>query len=179
MKKTLAILFVLAVAIPAQNSKGRISLIYNEAKFDLPITQVLIRKENNILISIRAERNDSSGSRAISLEFPLESLSGRPKITIDDFRLSISSQDLKDPYGKKFTFNYGPRDAMVEMYYGNERMNWSSPSFQFKFDEVEITHSDSGLIITGSFSGKYNSAQKDNPMKTVTEIKAGRFEIVL
>jgi hypothetical protein len=179
MKNILFILLIAFIPSFAQTNKGNISLVYNDEIFDLPITQILVRKENNILVSIRAEKNDSSGARAISLEFPLESLSGNPKMTMDEFRLSISSQDRKDPYGKKFTFNYGPKDAVVEMYYRNERMNWSSPSFQFKFDKVEIAHSDSGLIITGSFSGKYNSAQKDNPMKTVAEIKAGRFEIVL
>jgi len=180
MKKILVILFFITLPLLAQSNKGKISLVYNEEKFDLPITQIIIRKENSVMVSVRAEKNDSLGQRSISLEFPLASMAKDAKVTSnDELRLLITNQGRKDPYGKRFTFNYGPKDVVVEMYYGNERLNWSSPSFQFKFDKVEITHSGEGIKITGSFSGKYNSAQQENPLKTVAEIKDGKFEIIL
>jgi hypothetical protein len=180
MKKILIIFFVIALPLFAQSTKGQISLIYNEEKFDLSITQIVIRKENSVLISIRAEKNDSLGQQSISMEFPLESMAIEPKVTTSDaLRLLISSQRSNDHNGKRFTFNYGPGDVVVEMYYGNERVNWSSPNFQFKFDKVKITNSPEGIKINGSFSGKYNSAQQGNPLKTVAEIKDGKFEIIL
>ncbi len=166
--------------LPAQSNKGKISLVYNEEKFDLPITQIIIRKENSVMVSVRAEKNDSLGQRSISLEFPLASMAKDAKVTSnDELRLLITNQGRKDPYGKRFTFNYGPKNVVVEMYYGNERLNWSSPSFQFKLSSVEITHSSEGVKMTGSFSGKYNSAQQENPLKTAAEIKDGKFEIIL
>lgn len=180
MKRIILILFITTLPLFAQNNKGRISLIYNEERFDLPLTQVIVRKENTVLISIRAEKNDSLGQQSVSLEFPLESLTIEPKvISGDGIRLLISSQDRKSSYGKKFTFNLGPKDVAVEIYYGNERLNWSSPSFQFKFDKVKITNTSEGLKITGSFSGKYNSGVNETQIKTVAEIKEGKFEIIL
>lgn len=181
MKKIAVILFVITLPLLAQSNKGKISLMYNEEKFDLPITQIVIRKENNVLVSIRAERSDSSGLQSISLEFPIDNMAVDPKISTDNLRLLISSQERKDAYGNgnRFIFNYGPKDAIIEIYYKNEKLNWSSPSFQFRFDKIEITHSREGLKIKGSFSGKYISTPQGIQPKTMAEIKDGKFEIIL
>lgn len=179
--KKMAIIFLL-IALPslAQNNKGKISLVYNEDKFDLPVTQIVVRKENSLMISARAERNDSLGQQMISLEFALVNMAKDAQLSSkDEIRLWIFNQEKKDPLGKRFTFNYGPKDVVVEMYLGNEKLNWSSPSFQFKFDNVEITHTNEGLKIKGSFSGKYNSTPQGTQLKTVAEIKEGKFEIIL
>jgi hypothetical protein len=180
MKKIITILFIITLPLLAQGNKGRISLVYNEEKFDLPITQIVVRKENSLMISVRAERSDSLGLQSVSLEFSLSSLAKDEKVSSQvEPRLAISSQVGKDRYGKRFTFNYGPKDAAIEMYYGNDRLNWSSPSFQFKFDAVDITHSNEGLKIKGSFSGKFISTPQGIQSKTMAEIKDGKFEIIL
>jgi len=61
MKKLIILVLVTGSLIFAQeNSKGRISLVFNGEKIDLPIRNVTVMKQNNILISIRAEYNDST-----------------------------------------------------------------------------------------------------------------------
>ena len=180
MKNFLIILCFISLPLFAQVNKGKIYLVCNEEKFDLPITQIVLRKENNLLISMRAEKSDSSSMQSISLEFSLPGLAKNEKISSDvEPRLSIISQTSKNHYGKRFNFNYGPKDAVIEMYYGDEKMNWSSPSFQFKFDKVEVTHSNEGLKIVGSFSGKFISTSRGIQPKTTVEIKDGKFEIIL
>ena len=180
MKKIIAMLFVVTMPLLAQNGKGKISLVYNDEKFDLPITQIVVRKENNLLISVRAERSDSSSLQSISLEFSLRSMSKDEKVSSDaEPMLSISSQSSKGQSRKRVTFNYGPKDAVIEMYDGNDRLNWSSPSFQFLFDAVDIIHSHEGLKIKGSFSGKFISSPKGIQPKTMAEIKDGLYEIIL
>lgn len=180
MKKLVVALLIVAFPILAQNTKGRISLIFNEEKFDLPITQVIVRKENDLLFSIRAEKNDSLGAQMVSLEFSIKSMTKEVDLSNpNDLRVSLTSQQRDDKFGKRFTFNYGPRDANVEMYYGNERVNWSSPSFQFRFNKIEITQSSNGLTIKGGFTAKYNADSQKSPLKATAEIKEGKFEIVL
>lgn len=180
MKKFLFVILISTSLFAQTNNKGKISLVYNEEKFDLPITQIVIRKENSIMVSVRAEKNDSLNQQMISLEFSLESMAEKVKIfSINDIRLSIFSRGKKDTNERKFTFNYGPKNAEVELYNGNERVNWSLPSLGFYIRNVEITHSSEDMTIKGSFSGEYRSTQQGTAPKVMVEIKDGKFEIIL
>lgn len=181
MKKFIIISLIIVSQLSAQSNKGKITLTYNDEKFDLPITQSYIRKENDVLISTRAEQNDSLGIKMVSLEFSIKSLIERAQLSDEHaLRIFISNEVRNNRSGnKRFVFNYGPKDVNVEIYYGEEKLNWSSPGLQFKFSDVSTSLTKEGLILKGSFSGKYTSKNLDSTFKTIAEIKDGYFEIIL
>ena len=73
MKKLLILTLLAASLFFAQeNSKGRISFVFNGEKFDIPISTVTIMKQNNILVSARAEHNDSTIIQTVNLEMGFE-----------------------------------------------------------------------------------------------------------
>lgn len=181
MKKLIIVLLIFVSQLSAQSSKGRITLSYNDEKFDLPITQAYIRKENDVLVSARAEQNDSLGIKMVSLEFSIKSLIENAQLSNEHaLRIFISNEVRNNrSVNKRFIFNYGPKDVNVEIYYGEEKLNWSSPGLKFKFSDVSTLLTKDGLLIKGSFSGKYTSKNLDSTLKTMAEIKDGYFEIIL
>lgn len=78
-----AILLLSSVVLAQENYKGKISLIFNDEKIELPINVVTLRKENKVLISIRAERNSEEVQQLISLQWEFK------KLSTDDKDLSV------------------------------------------------------------------------------------------
>lgn len=182
MKKFALVIWLLLNIMPlsAQVNKGRISLQFNEKKIDIPISSLYLRKENNLLLSVRAEKNDSTGQQSVSLEMSLDKLADKNYMSSNsDFRLRISTRDNYQKAGINFVFNYGPKEAQVEYYYMTERINWQGPSLQFKIDITKVEYTGNELKITGSFAGDFNSKVEGYPTKSVAKISEGKFEIIL
>ncbi|MFA7421419.1 MAG: hypothetical protein WCZ90_17180 [Melioribacteraceae bacterium] len=182
MKKIFMLVIVFALPIFSQVNKGRITLSFNDEKFDLPINSLMIRKENEILVSLRAEKSDSTGLQQISFELPFKDFNKANLgvgIKESELRIQIVSHKRTEKLESKFMFNYGPRDVTVEFYYGKERVNWHHPSMEFKINATKIEYTGSELKIEGAFSGKYKSNMPSEASKTIVEIKDGYFEIIL
>ncbi|KAF0153582.1 MAG: hypothetical protein FD143_114 [Ignavibacteria bacterium] len=182
MKKILMILFLFSTVTFSQVDKGRIRLEFNGEKFDLPINSIVLRKENEIVISARAEKNDSTGQQLISMELPFKELDKANLgvgIKESELRFQILSRTKAYKIERRFNFNYGPKDVAVEFYYGKERVNWQYPSMQLKIEATKIDYNGKELKIVGGFSGKYKSNMPSESSKTIVEIKDGYFEIIL
>lgn len=182
MKKLVMLIVLVAMPLFAQVNRGRISLTFNGEKFDLPINSIMIRKENEIVVSARAEKNDSTGQQFISMELPFKDFNRANlamSIKESELRIQIVSRMTTDKIEKRFNFNYGPKNAMVEYFYGLEKVNWQYPSMNVRIDASKIEYTGSELRIEGTFNGKYKSNMPSQESKTIVEIKDGYFEIIL
>ncbi len=182
MKKIFVLVVVLALPMFSQVNKGRIALSFNGEKFDLPINSIMIRKENEIVVSARAEKNDSTGQQLISMELPFKDFNKANlsmSIKESELRIQIVSRRTTDKLEKRFNFNYGPKDVMVEYFYGKEKVNWQYPSMNVRIDATKIEYTGNELRIEGTFNGKYISNMPSQESKTIVEITDGYFEIIL
>ena len=181
--KKLVIVFLLAfVTVFPQQNKGKISLTFNGEVIELPINTLTLRKEDKILISVRAEQNDSVTQKMIALEL------GFKKLTVDDktgpdiyeTRLQISSKKNLDYSGKEFILNFSKGgEGRYGIYKKGERVSWDITNIQMKFSMKEISYENDRLIIEGEFSGTFRSTLDGTLRKDIAEIKDGKFEIIL
>lgn len=182
MKKIFLLMLLLTIPLMAQINKGRIAMSFNGEKFDLPINSIMIRKENEIVVSARAEKNDSTGQQLISMELPFKDFNKANlsmSIKESELRIQIISRKTTDKLEKRFNFNYGPKDVMVEFFYGKEKVNWQYPSMNVRIEATKIEYTGNELRIEGTFNGKYKSNMPSEASKTIVEIKDGYFEIIL
>jgi len=180
MKKLVLIFLAFVIPLWAQTDKGKMSLIFNDEKFDVPIRTITINKDNNVNINIRGEVNDTAYVQWISFELNYDDLSKQKLLGgLKDFRLQIQSQNKKDRSSKRFVFGYGLKNAEIEFFKNGERMNWQTPSLEFKINTTDVVYDGKVLKITGLFSGKVKSNTGSVTSKIEVEIKDGVFEIVL
>ena len=184
MKKILVVLFLLSVCLFPQENKGRISLTFNDEKIDLAINTITLRKENHILISVRAEQNDSISQKMVAIELGFKKLTSDEKEGLDGegIRMQIDTRDKSKEEGKSFIFRYPPlgeEDASYGVYNKGERMTWSVNSISMKLNIKEVNFSNGLLKIIGEFSGIFKSALDGKTRKEVAEIKDGVFEIII
>ncbi|MCB0753179.1 MAG: hypothetical protein KDC52_17030, partial [Ignavibacteriae bacterium] len=90
MKKYLVVALILlcSMAYGEENYKGKISLIFNGEKIELPINIVTLKKENKILISIRAEQSNEEDQQLFKLEWEMD------KLTTNDDDLTMTDAFL-------------------------------------------------------------------------------------
>ena len=107
MKKYIfiALMFICSITIAQENYKGQISLLLNEEKIELPINVVSLRKENKVLISIRAERNTEDIQQLISLEWEFK------KLSTDDKDLSMYDAFL---INNDLTFTFAVLHSIID-----------------------------------------------------------------
>ncbi len=183
-KILLIVLLILTANIPAQeNYKGRISLTFNDEKIDLPINSVMIRKEDQIIISVRADRNNDSLLQNVALEFSFKKLTKESGgQTIDNLGMTISNHNKATSLGGEVTFSFATRNerANFSISRKGERVSWEINSLSLELNINEIIYVDSQFKIIGEFAGEFKSIdEKGETRKEVAKIKDGKFEIVI
>ncbi len=189
MKKVLLLLlFIVPFIYAQQNSKGTISLMFNGEKIDLPVRTVILRKEDHIILSIRAEHNDSNIQQMVSLEVGLNELSSGPNAeTLEGTRIDINTRNAATNSGKSLSIwfnNNKPANGKSQSeaaHYGvfnkGERVSWEINSISMKLAVTSVKYVNGSLHIEGEFQGIFKSTLA--PKGQVAEIKDGKFEVII
>lgn len=188
MKKVFFLISFIASCMFAQHStKGNISMIFNSEKIDLPIITILIHKDNGILLSIEAEKQDSIIQQMVTLEIGLKELSSGSNVEIlEDTKIEISTRDKKTNSGKELSFWFNtqsaddkgkPEVAYYSVYIKGERMSWEINSISMKIDIEDIQYKNGALYINGEFDGTFKSTLASEGQ--AAEIKDCIFEIII
>lgn len=178
MKKSLVFIFVLTLPLfSQQNEKGRINLIFNDEKIDLPVNLVVIRKENRIFINVRAEQRNDKFLQMVSLELVMRQL--HPDSLEDEgIQFDIMTKNLLESSGKDLSFRI-PQFARYSSYNKNQRVTWENISFGLKIGIKNLVYIENRLKITGVFRAEFRSIESKDPMIPIAEIKDGKFEIII
>jgi len=181
MKKYLLLVLILfcSITYAQENYKGKISLIFNKEKIELPINMVSLRKENNVIISARAELNNEKVQQLISLEWEVKKLSTSDKDLnlYNAFLLNV----VNNHNGKKdeILFRMANNATDGELVVKKGTRLWNLASFALKFNIQSISFENSSIIIKGNLSLKARDKNSKTPMKPISEIKDCKFEIVI
>lgn len=181
MKKYFLVTFILfcSITFAQENNKGQISLMFNDEKIELPINVVTLRKENKVLISIRAERNTENVQQLFSLEWEFKKLSTDDKdlSMYDAFLLNV----VNNGGGKKdellFRMNNNANEGELVVKKGMRL--WKLFSFAMKFNIENVSFENSHISIKGSLSFKARDKNSKTPLEPVSEIKDCKFEIII
>ena len=181
MKKYLVITLVLlcSIAYAQENDKGKISLIFNGEKIELPINAVTLKKENKIFISIRAEQSNDKVQQLINLEWEMNKLSTNDEdLTMTDaFLLNVVNNIEGGKDELKFNMNNNEEDGVLFVQRGDR--TWNLTSMAMKFNIENVSFEDLSIIIEGNLSFKARDAKSEDPMKSVSEVEDCKFEIVI
>jgi len=162
-----------------ENYKGKVSFTFNEEKIELPINLVSLRKENKVLITIRAEQNNEEAQQLFSLEWEFEKLSNNDKdlSMYDAFLLNVVNNkgDDKDELLCRFTNN--AKDGGIVVKKGKRTLNILS--FRMKFNIESVSFENSSINIRGNLGFKARDSKSETPLEPVSEIKDCKFEIVI
>lgn len=181
MNKYLAGILILFCSITnaQENYKGKVSLTFNDEKIELPINVVTLRKENIVLISIRAERNNEKIQQLISLEWEFKKLSTNDKdLSLDDaFLLNVINN--KGDKKEELRFRMENNGEEGELFIQKGYRTWNLASFEMKFDVESISFKNSAITIKGSLNLKVRDVNSKTPLEPVSEIKDCKFEIII
>jgi len=182
MKKLAIVFLVTFVTAFPQQDKGKISLNFNGEAIELPINTLTLRKEDKILISVRAEQNDSVSQKMIALELGFKKLSVEDWKGLEPYntRLQISSRNNKESSGKEFMLDFAKDgEGRYGIYKKGERVSWDITNIQMKFSIKKISYENDRVIIEGEFSGNFRSTLDGALRKDIAEVKDGKFEIII
>ena len=188
MKKLFLIFVLLASFTYAQNNdKGNISFIFNGENINLPVTTITIRKQNDIIVSARAERNDSTIQKMISLEIGFKKLAPGDSSMSPLINIDIRLQNSIDQTGNNLSIRYdnngvsSGKENYKRAHYGvyskGERLDWDINNLSIRFNISKVEYVNSHLMIIGEFSGKFSSTIA--PKGKFAEIKNGKFELII
>lgn len=178
---SLAIIIILfsSVTFAQENNKGQISLMFNGEKIELPINVVSLRKENKVLISIRAERNNENVQQLFSLEWEFKKLSTDDKdlSMYDAFLLNVvnNKQDKRDELLCRFTDDAKGGGIIVK----KGTQTWSLANIAMKFNIESVSFENSSIKIKGNLSFQTRDTKSETPLEPISEIKDCKFEIVI
>ncbi len=162
-----------------ENYKGKVSFTFNEEKIELPINVVSLRKENKVLITIRAEQNDEKGQQLFSLEWEFKKLSNDDKdlSMFDAFLLNVVNNkgDEKDELLCRFTNNAKDGGTVVKK--GIRTLYILS--FGMKFNIESVSFENSSINIKGNLGFQARDSKSETPMEPISEIKDCKFEIII
>jgi len=181
MKKYFVAILILfcSITFAQENNKGKISLIFNDEKIDLPINVVTLRKENKVLISIRAERNTENIQQLFSLEWEFKKLSTDDKdlSMYDAFLLNVvnNKQGQKDELLFRMTNDGNDGELVVK----KGMRYWNLASFDMKFNIENVSFENSSIIIKGNLRFKARNKNSKTPLEPVSEIQNCKFEIII
>ncbi len=170
-----------SVIYAQENGKGRISLIFNGEKIELPIKSVTVRKENNIIVSVRADYQDRTKRQNVELDIGLKELAaGHNAETLEGTRFNISTRNIHESTGKDLSINFGSSNKEAA-YYRNfkkgEQISWEVNSVSMRLNVSQIVFTGGDLIISGEFSGTFKSTLAQD--REISEIKDGKFKIII
>ncbi|MCF6269191.1 MAG: hypothetical protein L3J41_05755 [Melioribacteraceae bacterium] len=174
-----ALLLFSSIVSAQENYKGKISLIFNDEKIELPIKVVSLRKENKVLISIRAERNTEDIQQLFSLEWEFKKLSTDDKdlSMYDAFLLNVINNRKDKKEELRFRMNNNATDG--ELFVKKGKRTWDLTSFAMRFEIENISFENSAITIKGGMSLKARDVKSKTPLEAVSEIKDCKFEIVI
>ena len=179
-KYVVAVLIMLSsFALAEENNKGKISLIFNGEKIELPIDIVTIRKGDNIIVSTRAVSSNKKVQQMITLEWEVESLSAEDSSLslYNNFRLNIRSNKKNKKEELRFRMNNNGKEGELFVRKGNR--TWKLTSFAMKFGIEKISFENASIIIKGSLSLKARDVKSKTPLEAVSEIEDCKFEIII
>jgi hypothetical protein len=183
IKVFLLVLFLVPFLFPQQSNNGNISLVYNGEKINLPINTITIQKGNEILLSIKAVKNDSVIQQMVVLELGLKELSSEPDAeTLRGTKIEISTRDNITGSGKELSFRFGDeKDKSDTAYYSvlnkGKKSSWRINSVSMKINITDVKYTGGVLHLTGECTGTFKSTEA--PEGQTAEIKDCRFEIVI
>jgi hypothetical protein len=186
MKKILVFISMLAMCSFAQQN-GNISLIFNGEQIDLPIKQVFLNKDEVIVLSFEAEKQDSTVQQFVSLSIGLKKLSPETGAeTFEGTKIIIKTRDNKTDSGNELSMQFDDKEqnnnkqteaAHFAIYKKGERVSWEINSVSFKLDITKVEYQKSMLHIIGVFEGTFNS--NSAPEGQLAQIEEGKFEVIL
>jgi hypothetical protein len=177
MKKYLVVALILlgSILYAQENNKGKILLTFNGEKIELPINVVTLKKEDKVLISVRAEE----GKQLFKLEWEMNKLSTKDEdlIMSDAFLLNV----VNNVDGKidELRFKMENNDEGGELFVQKGDRNWNLTSMAMKFNIESILFENSSILIGGNLSFQARDAKSETPMKSVSEVEDCQFEIVI
>ncbi|GBD91803.1 hypothetical protein BMS3Abin04_02535 [bacterium BMS3Abin04] len=183
MKKCLLIVLILlcSMVYAQENYKGKISLVFNKKKIELPFNIVSLRKENNIIINARAELNKENIHQLINIQLSLKDLSTNER-SIDvskSFLFEMRNRMSKQQYGNILLLSLDRNTNKSNIRYSEKGYRWKIASFNLSMGLTEISFVENRLIIKGKFNIEAWSEESKEPFKPVVEIKNGKFEIII
>jgi len=180
MKRIILVLILLTISVAAQeNNKGKVSLIFNGEKIELPITMVSLKKENVIVLSMRAEKNGNDIQQLVSFQLGFKKLSSEDKYleVYDDFLLNVINKRAGKNEEILFRMIENATDGELTVKKGNR--TWNLASFGMKLNIEKVSFENSHIIIKGSLSFKARDKNSKTPLEPVSEIEDCKFEIII
>ena len=181
MKKYLIIALILlcSIAYAQESYKGKISLVFNGEKIELPINVITLKKEDKVLISVRAEQSNEEGKQLFKLEWEMNKLSTNDEdLTMTDaFLLNV----VNNVEGKidELRFRMDNNDEDGELFVQKGDRTWNLTSMAMKFNIGNVSFDNSSILIQGSLSFKARDGKSEDPIKSVSEVEDCKFEIVI
>jgi len=188
MKKVLFLIsFLVPFLLAQQSNNGNIRLVFNGEKINLPINAVSIHKDNGIILSIKAEKEDSIIKQMVKLELGLNELSSKPDaVTFEGTRIDIRTRDNKNISGKELSMWFDGQSGDENNYFEaahysvfseGERVSWEINSLSMKLNITDVYYINGALHINGEFNGTFKSTLA--PEGQVAEIKDCKFEVII
>ena len=188
MKKVLFLIsFLVPFLLAQQSNNGNISLVFNGEKINLPINVVSIHKDNSLILSVKAEKEDSILQQMVNLELGFKELSSKSDAeTLEGTRIDIRTRNNKNNSGKELSMwfdglSVDDKDYFEAAHYGvfnkGERVSWEINSISLKINIKDVEYKDGALHINGELNGTFRSTLA--PEGQVAEITDCKFEIII
>jgi hypothetical protein len=182
MKKNIFLFLLLSFALLSSmyaGDKGRISLIMNGSEIDLPVNSVALRKENQIVLTARAELNNENSKQLVSLQLSFKSLSTDSIDVYNSFLIEVRNQGNTHSSREALIIRFEDNANSGETSYAKGDKFWTIDAISLRFDVSKVDLVDNHLIIQGTFESKLRSSKSDTPLEPVAVIKDGRFKIII
>jgi hypothetical protein len=178
MKKYLVVALILlgSILYAQENNKGKILLTFNGEKIELPINVVTLKKEDKVLISLRAEEGNEEGKQLFKLEWEMNKLSTKDEDLIMSDAFLLNNVDGKID---ELRFKMENNDEGGELFVQKGGRTWNLTSMAMKFNIESILFENSSILIGGNLSFQARDAKSETPMKSVSEVEDCKFEIVI
>jgi hypothetical protein len=172
------LLLLCSFAYAGENYKGKISLLFNGEKIELPITTVSLKKENKILISVRAESSGDGEQQLINLKWVSSKISTNDEdLSIDDFLLNVVNNKNGEKDELRFQMSDDEKDGGLFVRKGNR--TWDLTALSMKFNIENVSYEKSSLVISGNLKFEARDAKGEEPAKAISKIEDCKFEIVI
>ena len=188
MKKILVLISLVAICCFAQqNNKGNLSLVFNGEKIDLPVNYISLIKDDNIILSFKAEKQDSNVQQFVAIDLGLKKLSSEPDAeSLEGTKIIIRTRDKKTDSGKELAIWFDKdeskhrKNRLETIHYGiyskGEMICWETTSVSLKIDITEVQLKDGVMHIKGEFNGEFKSNAA--PPEQTAKIENGEFNII-
>jgi len=162
-----------------ESNKGKVSLIFNGEKIELPITTVSLIKEDVIVLSIRAEKNRDNIEQLVSFQIGFKKLSTEDKYLeiYDDFLLNVVNKGDGKNEELLFRMEKGGAEGEVTVKKGNR--TWNLANFAMKINFEKVLFENSSLIIKGDLSFKFRDTKSETPLEPICKVEKFSIEIVI